>query len=167
MKKFWIQVIALLVVGFTAMYLSFNSTSLDSYFPQLQPGGTTTSKPKEVQIGTATIAIEVADTAALRSKGLGDRQSLESNKGMLFIFSETKKYQFWMKGLKFPLDIIWIKDDMVVDILKNIPAPAQGTADQELPIYEPITPINKVIEVNAGFVTAHGIKVGDQVTLIK
>ena len=166
MKKFWIQVIALLVVGLGAMYLTFNISVLNSFFPDLmltQPA----PKAKHLTIGSTTIALEIADTQSTRSKGLSDRSSLDQNSGMLFVFTETKKYQFWMKGMNFPIDILWIKDNVVVDILKNVPAPAKGTPDQELPLYEPITPINQVLEVNAGFVDAHGIKVGDSITLEK
>ena len=39
---------------------------------------------------------------------------------MLFRFSQAEKYSFWMKDMRFPLDIIWIKNREVVHIEKNI-----------------------------------------------
>ena len=70
-----------------------------------------------------------------------------------------------MKGLKFPLDFIWIRDDSVVDIIQNAQIPDEGASDESLPIYLPREPIDKVLEVNTGVVDILKIKVGDTIKL--
>lgn len=119
----------------------------------------------EVLINDNKIKVEIADTQGKRSKGLGGRESLASDSGMLFIFPKEDKYPFWMKGLNFPLDFVWIKGDKVVDILQNIPPPAEGTKDESLPIYLPKEEVDKVLEVNAGTSERLNIKVGDKIEI--
>lgn len=157
MKKFIIQSIALLTVFFAAMLIGFSKVDVP-FIPQ-------TLKSNVLLVNNVQLDVEIADTQSKRSVGLGGRQSLASDSGMLFEFSESKKYQFWMKGMKFPIDFIWIRQKKVVDILKNISPPQPGQKDETLPIYVPITEIDSVLEVNAGFVDGHNIKVGDQIQL--
>lgn len=122
-------------------------------------------KTHQVKINDTVINIEIADTQSKRSKGLGGRASLASSSGMLFVFEKPDKYPFWMKGLNFPLDFIWIKSSEVADILENIQPPAPGVPDSSLQIYTSNTEVDKVLEVAGGFVKAHGIKVGDKIEL--
>lgn len=110
-----------------------------------------------------TISVEVADKPETRSKGLGGRDSLGFDKGMLFVFDKPGKYTFWMKGMKFPLDFIWISDNRIVDLLPNINPPISGESSDKLPRYTSIVEFNKVLEVNAGFIASHNIQVGDKV----
>lgn len=161
-KKFAIQVAVLLIVAFTALYFSFNQDLIRPLVP-----GNRTLNQTQIKINDTLVKIEVADTAAERSKGLSGRDSLEADAGMLFVFPESKKYQFWMKGMKFPLDLIFIQNSKVVDLIKNASPPVKGRDDSSLTIYEPTIPIDMLLEVNSGFSAKNNIKVGDQVYLIK
>ena len=161
-KKFAIQVAVLLIVAFTALYLSFNQNLIKP----LVPGNQVPTQTK-VKINETLVNIEVADTAPERSKGVSGRTSLANDSGMLFVFPESKKYQFWMKGMKFPLDLIFIQNGKVVDLIKAASPPPEGQDDTSLTIYEPTIPIDMLLEVNSGFSGANNIKVGDQVYLIK
>lgn len=159
MKKFTIQAAFLVIIMMAA--LAFATAKI----PQIPlPNTTQKSNFSEVKINDLVVKVEIADTQSKRQKGLGDRESLATDSGMLFIFPETKKYNFWMKGLKFPLDIIWIRAGVVVDVIKNAEPPLSGQADETLPIYTSNELIDSVIEVNAGFVDQQNIKVGDKVT---
>ncbi len=163
MKKFIAQtVILVLLIGAGIFFFvpSKNSGTTPEipFLPQ-------TAQFKEIQIGEAKIKAEIADTASKRSKGLGGKVSLGENEGMLFIFPKLDKYPFWMKGLKFPLDFVWIKNDQVVDILENIPPPQNGQADSSLPIYSAKEEVDKVLEINGGTVKKFNIKVGDIISL--
>lgn len=162
MKKFWIQIILLLAVIFAALYLAQNQQTLTAILPL--PAN---YESKQIKINETLVNIEIADTANKRAQGLSGRESLATGSGMLFIFNDTKKDQFWMKGMKFPLDFVFIRDGKVVDLLKNIPPPPLNQADSALPIYQPVTPINMMLEVNAGFIDTNNIKVGDSVFLIE
>jgi uncharacterized membrane protein (UPF0127 family) len=114
-----------------------------------------------VKIGNAVIEVEVAKTLTAQERGLSGRENLNKNEGMLFVFPEKDFYSFWMKEMKFPIDIIWIADDRVADIAYNVPT----VATEFLKTYQPKEPVNFVLEVNAGFSLSHDIKVGDGVKI--
>jgi len=119
-----------------------------------------------LMIGGTKISVEIADTAEKRNRGLSGRTSMEEDQGMLFDFknSQTTKPGFWMIDMKFDLDLIWIKDNRVIEITKSVPHPKTGTDSSELPIYYPEHAIDTVVEVNSGFSDRRGIKVGDVLT---
>jgi len=86
------------------------------------------------------------------------RERLGLEEGMLFIFDRPLRYSFWMKNMKFPLDLIWIsRDKTVVDITRS----AQPCVDSCESLY-PAEPAKYVLEVNAGFAAAHNIQIGDR-----
>jgi len=115
-----------------------------------------------IKIGNLQVQVEYAKDDASRTKGLGGRDSLEYDRGMLFVFDKEQKYTFWMKDVKFPIDIIWIsKDKKVIDYYKNAEVQL-GVADKELKIYTPQSPALYVLEVNAGTVDKYDIKIGDE-----
>ena len=121
-----------------------------------------------VQIGASRIDIEVADSPEEVSLGLGYRHSMPQDHGMLFVFDKIENGivpSFWMKNTLFPLDIIWISNDHVVDLTENVPV--EPDPANPINFYKPKDLINYVLEVNAGFVAKHGIKVGDEVTVIR
>ena len=114
----------------------------------------------EVKIGETSFSVEVADTMASRAKGLSGREFLGEKNGMLFVFKIPAKYSFWMKGMKFPLDIIWIKDSEIIWIAENVP-PATGLFDAKT--YFPPDNADMVLELNSGSAKNFNIKIGDRV----
>jgi len=123
-------------------------------------------KKKEIKIGDKSMLVEVVDTPEARNNGLSGRDGLEGNQGMLFVFEvQDINPGFWMKDMKFPIDIIWINDGKVSQISKEVPAPEPDTPDRSLPIYTPKSEIDYVLEVSAGFSDKNGISVGDAVEL--
>lgn len=119
---------------------------------------------KDITIDNTTISVEIADTAAKRAKGLSGRSSLDANAGMLFILDPTNiSPAFWMKDMSFPLDIIWIKSGVITKIDADVPVPAPGTTDKNLTLYKPDSPVDQVLEVNAGFCFKNHITKGDTV----
>ncbi len=172
MKKFAIQMVFLVIVIFTGLYFTFKGDP--SSVIRLPIGNSATdsatqagSNASQLKIKDTVIQIDVADTTALRAQGLGGREVIPDDYGMLFIFPETKKHRFWMKGMKTNIDMIFIRQAKVVDMLANVPKPSQGVKDENLPIYEPIVPIDMVLETQSGFIAKHSIQVGDQVFLIE
>ncbi len=157
MKKFTFQAIGLLVLIVGGLYITKNQDFLNDFL-----GGENLPVTK-VQIKEATISAEIADESSEQSKGLSGRQFLASNAGMLFVYKNTEVRRFWMKGMKFPIDIIWINDMKVVDILLDAKPPPEGTPDKNLTIYQPNEPVDSVLEVNSGFVNANSITIGDDV----
>lgn len=161
MKKFWIQIFLLCLIILGGFYLFENASLYEQFLPQNQ-----NLKQQQLKIGESIINIEVADTSGERSKGLSGRESLASSSGMLFVYPESKQYRFWMKDMKFNIDIIFIDNGKVEDFIKDVSAPNPGQKDQDLPVYQPQKPIDMVLEVNSGFVDRQQIKIGDTVYLI-
>lgn len=123
-------------------------------------------KQQFLQINNRVLKVEYAETAGQKTQGLSDREFLDSNSGMFFVFSkaDNPRPSFWMHKMRFPLDIIWIKDNMVVDISANVP-PLEFEANiKNIPRYKPKTDIDSVLEVNAGWAKLNGIKIGDKVS---
>jgi hypothetical protein len=104
------------------------------------------------------VDVMVADTPEKRQKGLTVKDSLGGREGMLFEFPHADRYRFWMKDMAFPIDIIWLIDEEIVDFSLNIP-PADPSL-KVIPGYQPAVPINKVLEVPAGFVAEQGLRLG-------
>lgn len=114
---------------------------------------------KKIIVGKAEIFVEIADTPQKREKGLSGRDFLPENQGMLFVFEKPDYWGFWMKEMKFPLDFVWIKDNKVVEITENV-----KPQDYQPPkVLQPKTPVDKVLELNAGFAKKYGMKVGESV----
>jgi uncharacterized membrane protein (UPF0127 family) len=116
-------------------------------------------KTESLAINDHQFTVEIADTNTKRAKGLSNRQKLAQNEGMLFIFPEADFHTFWMKGMNFPLDFIWINSNKIIDLSENIPNPEEDQHD--LPVYRPKHPVDKVLEVNAGIIRKLNIRVGD------
>ena len=114
-----------------------------------------------ITIGSTQINVEVVSSPQDMLKGLGYRKSLDYDSGMLFKYNDYVTPSYWMKGMEFPLDIIWIKDYKAVGFEQNVPVVSSST----VPKYSPKEPINMVLEVNAGFVQTNVIKIGDGVII--
>ena len=120
-----------------------------------------------VTVGKTKIPVEIANTASKRQIGLGATDKLKTGQGMLFIFSKKDVMEaFWMKNMKFDIDIIWINDGKVSQIDQFVPAPEPDVADSDLPLYRPFQAVDYVLEVNAGFVKKNDISVGDSVDMV-
>ena len=114
-----------------------------------------------VTVGGVNLITSLSTTPDAQSKGLAIRDSLNENEGMLFIFETPQKYSFWMKDMKFPIDIIWINQDgKIVHIEKNLPPcvfllPCPSYAPKDDSLY--------VLEVVSNFTNKFNINVGDPV----
>ncbi|MDD4931615.1 MAG: DUF192 domain-containing protein [Candidatus Colwellbacteria bacterium] len=117
-----------------------------------------------VGIGTAVFSADIADTESERDKGLSGRSSMADDRAMLFRFNNPSVPVFWMKDMKFPLDIIWIRSGRVVGYVTDI-YPEPGISEKDIKRYSPPTPVDMVLEAPAGSVGRHGISIGDGVTI--
>jgi len=115
-----------------------------------------------VLINDQRIYVEIADSFEERKQGLSGRESLDSDKGVLFIYPEPGSYSFWMKEMKFNLDFVFINDQEVVDLKENIPFPQEGEEPQ---IIKAEAEFDKALEVNQGIIKEIDIEVGDEVII--
>lgn len=101
--------------------------------------------------------VEIFDDIDERQRGLMFRESLASNSGAFFIFEDEDKHAFWMKNVKFPIDIIWLDENYkVVDLKENA-----ETCVDICNIYFPKEKAKYVLEVNVD----SGIKTGDKLNV--
>ncbi|MEK7125683.1 MAG: DUF192 domain-containing protein [Patescibacteria group bacterium] len=114
---------------------------------------------KNIKIGNAGISVEIAESFRAQERGLSGRQSLGQS-GMLFVYKDKAIRYFWMPDMNFALDALWIANGTVVGWQENIPFKA---ADGSIPRFQSNVPVDMVLEVNAGWIGKHGIKVGDRV----
>lgn len=96
-------------------------------------------------INNHKITIEIADTPAKRELGLGGRDSLEANHGMLFVFNQPDQACFWMKDMHFNLDILWFNANKQLIYQKQNLSP-----DTYPSSFCPPTMAGYVLEINAG-----------------
>jgi uncharacterized membrane protein (UPF0127 family) len=115
-----------------------------------------------LRAGPLEIPVSIADTEASREQGLSGTLSLLANSGKLFVFPSPGNYGFWMKDMNYALDFVWIGSDLkIVGITPDI---AASTYPQ---IFYPPAPAQYVLEVNSGFSTRVGLKVGEQLSYKK
>ena len=126
-----------------------------SYF-FLQDSNSTDGDSKIISINNEKFKIESARSPEEQQKGLGGRENLCADCGMLFEFTQEDKHSFWMRDMKFPLDIIWISSNKVVFVVKNISPDNQN-------VFAPPVKANKVLEINAGISDKYEIREGSKV----
>jgi len=119
----------------------------------------------EIKIRDKVITAEVAKTPQQRVQGLSNKAGLGENEGLLFIFNQRVTPVFWMKEMLFSIDIIWIDGNEIMGFSENLPIPADTNG--EIKRVQSKNYIDRVLEVNAGFVAQNGLKIGDIIEIIE
>ena len=112
----------------------------------------------EIKGKEGEIEIEIADSEKERERGFSGRAFLCSNCGMLFVFPQKQRASFWMKDMRFDLDIIWITDGKIAHIEKNV-----GFEDKN--IKNPDILVDWVLEINSGRASELSFDLGDEIVL--
>jgi hypothetical protein len=157
--------LVLLVIGFVwIMSMPHLLDGTPSTTPSIRASSHTssmdTTATRVIYINGQSIIVDIADTPAERQRGLSGRADLAPNHGMLFIFPSDGIYAFWMKDMRFSIDIIWLSaDGTVITIAQNIsPRTYPHT-------FAPSAPAQYVVELPAGFVQEHHVQLGDKVQM--
>lgn len=112
-----------------------------------------------ISVGKVVFQAEIADTEQAREKGLSGRDSLPANKALLLKFDSDDKWGIWMKGMKMPIDIVWINSDkQVVHVEHDVQPDAEPYVT-----YLPPSPARYVLEINSGEAKKAKITVGSTV----
>ena len=117
-----------------------------------------------ITIGEDTLTVEIADDGLLQQRGLSYRDGLEPGTGMLFIYAEPGSRSFWMKEMRFCLDIIWLDETEIVGAAENA-CPEPGVQDAELARYVSNAPVRFILEVPAGWLAERGYGPGTPIDL--
>lgn len=124
-------------------------------------GGTPTDsgyRQVNVTVNGVEIIADVAATNDQRSKGLAVKDNLSENEGMLFVFSAEREHSFWMKSMKFPIDIIWLDSHKEVVHVEHSLEPC--ASDSPCQTYKPYDDSLYVLETVAGFAEKHKVTDG-------
>ncbi len=121
-----------------------------------------TKESHQITIKNQKLTVEVVSTPQDLTKGLGGRDQIGSD-GMLFVLGTPQTASFWMKDMKFDLDMVWIGNGQILGITANVPYPR----DQKLilPVYNSPPRTDMVLEVTAGTAQRSGWQEGDRVIL--
>ena len=113
-----------------------------------------------ISSGSVDIPVTIADTTLELEQGLSGTVSLPPNAGKLFVFNTPGKYGFWMKDMKYSLDILWLDSSFrILSITDNISPESYPT------VFYPPKSVQYVLEVNAGFSTEHNLSENQLLTL--
>lgn len=111
-----------------------------------------------VTLGNKTFRGQVADTDESRMKGLSGRPSLAADEALLFVFPQASAWGIWMKDMLFSIDIVW------ADAEKRIVTVKENVSPETFPeAFYPSEPALYVVELPAGSVAKHGIRVGGKI----
>jgi len=110
---------------------------------------------RRVYFKNTFVKAEVVDTAEKIEQGLAGRKSLSEGRGMLFEMPQSKTQRFWMKGMQFAIDIIWIERGRVVGCEKNV-SPRDGR------IFTSPSAAGLVLEAPEGFCDRYDVQINDQ-----
>jgi uncharacterized membrane protein (UPF0127 family) len=121
-------------------------------------------KLRTIQVGNDALTVEIADTSDLQTRGLSYRDGLEPGTGMLFVYPDGENHTFWMKGMRFCLDIVWIDNGAITGAAEDA-CPEPGVADAALTRCPSNGPAQFVLEVPAGWLAERGYGEGTPVDL--
>lgn len=120
---------------------------------------------QKIKIGHKTILVEVADTPEKASQGLMYRTQLDADSGMLFIFNNEEKRNFWMKNTFLDLSIgFFNKDKVLVDIQEM---QAVKSIMEQPKSYESREKAQYVIEMNKNWFSKNKILLRQKFEFIK
>ncbi len=121
-------------------------------------------KKAQISIGSQVIVADISATEKEREKGLAGKRYIGTNEGMLFVFEEKDYHSFWMKGMRVPIDVIWISGDEIIGFEEHV-IPDIGKEESELEIYRPPVPVDKFLELRGGRVSLLDAEVGDTINI--
>jgi len=111
-----------------------------------------------ITVNGQILIADVSATTEQRTRGLTVKDALDEKEAMLFVFDNQAKHKFWMKDMKFPIDIIWIgRDKSVIDIENSLKPCNSGFLCST---YEPDGDSLYVLETVSGFAQKYGIVKG-------
>lgn len=128
---------------------------------EMTPSNKSGYRQVNVTVNGVELVADVAATNDQRSKGLSVKDTLNESEAMLFVFNTEREHSFWMKGMKFPIDIIWLDDDKEVVHVEHSLEPC--IPDEFCQPYDPDDNSLYVLETVAGFAQKYNVTDGTQV----
>lgn len=111
-----------------------------------------------IVVGEAKLDAEIADDGQERYIGLGFRDAMPENVGMLFVYPGERPLTFTMRDTRIPLSIAFVSDDLVINEIHDMPV----GPDQLFPSERPAM---YALETNLGWFERNGVEPGDRIAL--
>ncbi len=98
-----------------------------------------------VLIGDRVFTMRIADTDDLRAQGFQNVESVSPNEGMIFLFDSSPAVQhFWNKNTLVHLNVVWVRDDIIIGVDELLPEPTNNRMIVSSP-----ERVNAVLEIPA------------------
>ena len=128
----------------------------------------TARSTETIEILGQDMRLIVAKNSLSQTKGLSGisrEDFLAQADGMLFTFKDQKERTFWMKGMEFNIDIVWLRDGKVMKVETSIPAPEKGEEPRK--IHSAPFEVDTVLELPEGGAYRYGIVVGQMISVLE
>ena len=165
-----VRVLPMLLVGLLLTGCTLRSTSQDGGHDSREQlswplASAQVQDLSRAKIGApnAELSLELAVTAEERQQGLSGRDELVTD-GMLFVIDPARQTDIWMRGMRFDLDIVWVRNGLIVH--QEYAVPAADPNDSSPPTYGPEVPVDAVIEVGSGMAEEWGLAEGEPLELL-
>lgn len=149
-----------------SLLLALGCGSTSSEVEYIPERGTERSAPDRAEVvfehasGEVVVDVEVAANDRDRGRGLMYRRYLAPSSGMLFVFDEPERQEFWMVNTFIPLDVFFIGETHeVVGVVENTRPLSRDDVAVD-------APSKYVLEVRAGFARSHGLGQGARVRFV-
>ncbi len=106
--------------------------------------------------------VELAISEEEKTNGLKKRETLDKDKGMLFVFDGRSSQKFWMKDTVIPLDMLWLDYDGKIVYIEHAASPCEK---DPCPVFGPNARASYVLEINAAQAAEHDMRVGDRIDI--
>ena len=128
-----------------------------------KPTYVATDKPKkkmkeELEYIDLPLEVEIPSNLKDFNRGLMFRESLENDKGMLFIFERVGQYSFYMKNTTIPLDVAFVTEEGIVESIKSLEPNDETAVSSDGQVLF-------AIEANRGWFAENNVEVGDEIVL--
>jgi len=114
----------------------------------------------DIRQASNVLRAEVARSLSEKSQGLSGRECLAKDAAMLFPYDTAGEYCFWMKDMKFAIDMVWLDADKKIVTIKSNATPESYPKES----FCPDKPAQYIVEVQAGFSDKLGWGIGTQLS---